>query len=152
MTEVWKKLNLKDQERIAVVDAPDTFEAAIAALDGVIVEREMGPGIGFVLGFGTTLEQVERFAAAVADHSEGDVIVWFAYPKASSKRYRCEFNRDTGWAAFGDAGFEPVRQVAIDEDWSGLRFRRVEYIRQLTRARSGALTDEGRRRTSGQDR
>jgi hypothetical protein len=27
------------------------------------------------------------------------------------------------------AGFDTVRQVAIDEDWSALRFRRVEYIK-----------------------
>jgi len=28
-----------------------------------------------------------------------------------------------------NAGFDSVRQVAIDEDWSALRFRRVEYIK-----------------------
>ena len=27
------------------------------------------------------------------------------------------------------AGFDTVRQVAIDEDWSALRFRRLEYIK-----------------------
>jgi hypothetical protein len=27
------------------------------------------------------------------------------------------------------AGFDSVRQIAIDEDWSALRFRRVEYIK-----------------------
>ncbi len=26
-------------------------------------------------------------------------------------------------------GFDTVRQVAIDEDWSALRFRRVEFIK-----------------------
>jgi len=26
-------------------------------------------------------------------------------------------------------GFETVRAVAIDEDWSALRFRRVEFIK-----------------------
>jgi hypothetical protein len=49
--------------------------------------------------------------------------VWVAYPKKASRRYGCEFDRDTGWQALGDAGFEPVRQVAIDEDWSALRCR-----------------------------
>lgn len=27
------------------------------------------------------------------------------------------------------AGFRPIRQVAIDEDWSALRFRRVEFVK-----------------------
>ena len=56
-------------------------------------------------------------------------MVWFAYPKGTSKRYTCDFNRDTGWQVIRDAGFDSVRQVAIDEDWSAMRFRRVEYIK-----------------------
>lgn len=31
---------------------------------------------------------------------------------------------------FRGAGFDTVRQVAIDDDWSTLRFRRVEYIKR----------------------
>src|SRR5713101_8045074 len=29
--------------------------------------------------------------------AQGDAVVWFAYPKGTSKRYKCEINRDTGW-------------------------------------------------------
>jgi hypothetical protein len=61
----------------------------------------------------------------------GDAILWMAYPKGTSKRYECEFNRDNGWDVLGRAGFEGVRQVAIDEDWSALRFRRVEFSKSL---------------------
>jgi hypothetical protein len=67
--------------------------------------------------------------------SEGDALLWFAYPKGTSKRYHCEFNRDTGWQVIRDAGFDSVRQVAIDEDWSALRFRRVEFIKDSVRQR-----------------
>jgi hypothetical protein len=56
-------------------------------------------------------------------------VLWFAYPKGSSKKYTCEFNRDSGWKVIRSLGFDSVRQVAIDEDWSALRFRRVEYIK-----------------------
>ena len=44
--------------------------------------------------------------------------------------------------AVGAHGFEPVRMVAIDEDWSALRFRRVEHIKTMTR--SFALTEAGK--------
>jgi hypothetical protein len=37
--------------------------------------------------------------------------------------------RRTGWQALSDAGFRPVRQVAIDADWSALRFRRKEFVK-----------------------
>ena len=61
--------------------------------------------------------------------AKGDAVVWFAYPKGSSKRYKSEVNRDDSWASVGQEGFEPVRMVAIDEDWSALRVRRVDPAR-----------------------
>ena len=42
--------------------------------------------------------------------------------KGTSKKYKCDFNRDTGWDELKAAGFDTVRAVAIDEDWTGLRF------------------------------
>jgi hypothetical protein len=71
-----------------------------------------------------------------------------AYPKGTSKKYQCEFNRDSGWTTLGAAGFEPVRVVAIDEDWSALRFRRVEYIKSMRRKPTGAISAAGRRKAS----
>ena len=46
----------------------------------------------------------------------------------------------------GEAGFEPVRMVAIDEDWSGVRFRRADFIKKMTRGTEHALSAKGRRR------
>jgi hypothetical protein len=83
----------------------------------------------------TTQKEIDALAKAIARKASGDAIVWFAYPKGSSKQYACEFNRDSGWTATGAAGFEPVRMVAIDEDWSALRFRRAEFIKTMTRPR-----------------
>jgi hypothetical protein len=36
-----------------------------------------------------------------------------------------------------DAANESVRQVAIDEDWSALRFRRVEFIKSAGGSSAG---------------
>jgi len=57
--------------------------------------------------------------------ADGDATIWFAYAKDFSKKYTCETNCDNGWNALGAAGFESVRLVAIDEDWSAKRYRRV---------------------------
>ena len=85
----------------------------------------------------------------MAPRLEGDAILWCAYPKGSSTRYTCEFNRDTGWASLGTAGFEPVRQIAIDEDWSALRFRRAQYISTLRRDPARAISAGGKARATG---
>ena len=36
--------------------------------------------------------------------------------------------------------------VAIDEDWSAIRFRRADFIKTLTRGKQHALSAEGRRK------
>ena len=152
MSAVFRKLNLKDQNDIVVLDAPASFEPEIAALEGVAVRRSMDAveQVQFALAFVTLQEQITQAAAQIAQKMDGDAVLWFAYPKGSSKRYTCDFNRDTGWDALGAAGFEPVRQVAIDEDWSALRFRRVEYIKKLTRSSLGAISETGQQRLATQ--
>lgn len=131
MTPLFKKLNLRDHARIHVLDAPASFEPEIAALEGVEVARKLGRSerTAFALAFVVTQKQRDAASALLVRAGEGDPILWLAYPKGTSKRYRCEFNRDSGWEAMDAGGFEPVRMVAIDEDWSALRFRRAEYIR-----------------------
>ena len=71
---------------------------------------------------------LDAHAAALAAGAEGDAVLWFAYPKKSSKRYACEFDRDRGWEVIRAAGWDSVRMVALDEDWSALRFRRTAFI------------------------
>ena len=39
---------------------------------------------------------------------------------------------------------DALEQVAIDEDWSALRFRRVEFIRTMTRKRCRQSASRGR--------
>jgi hypothetical protein len=139
MSSVFEKLNLKQQREIVVVNAPASFEPELLALQDVAVLRDpkKAKAIQFALAFATRQADVDALAEALAKKAEGDALLWFAYPKSTSKRYRCEFNRDTGWNAMRSAGFDTVRQVAIDEDWSALRFRRVEYIKPSDSGASG---------------
>lgn len=146
MTPLFKKLNLKDQKEILILNAPDSFESELEALEEIMVQRDLGKvqTITFSLAFVTKQVEVDELTRAIASKTKGDAIVWFAYPKGTSKKYKCEFNRDTGWAALGESGFEGVRQVAIDADWSALRFRKVEYISSMTRDEKRAITEKGK--------
>lgn len=148
MASVFEKLNLKDQREILVVGAPDSFKPVLERLAGVTVRTTLPKSgrVDFALVFATEQEEVDRAAVALAKRTQGDAIVWFAYPKGTSRRYRCSFNRDTGWQSLGSAGFEPVRQVAIDEDWSALRFRRAAFIKSMIRSPERALSAQGRKK------
>jgi hypothetical protein len=149
MTPLFKKLNLGAERELLVLCAPESFESELALLDGVVIERAATPGhhIRFAIAFATTKDVLEVASNAIASVAEGDAIVWIAYPKGTSKKYRCEFNRDTGWTVLGEAGYEPVRQVAIDDDWSALRFRKTAYIKSLKRRSAMAISAEGKKRT-----
>lgn len=131
MPSVFEKLNLKSQREILVLNPPDSFEPELQALKDVAVLRDpkRAKTIQFALAFATTQAEVDALSRLLVSKAEGDALLWFAYPKGTSKRYKCEFNRDTGWNAIRSLGFDTVRQVAIDEDWSALRFRRVEHIK-----------------------
>ena len=135
MSAVFKKMNLTDQGEILVFDAPKSFDPELKSLKGVKVVRDpKNPkAVQFALAFVLTQAALDAIAKKLAAAAAGDAILWFAYPKGTSKRYQCDFNRDTGWNAIRKAGFDSVRQVAIDEDWSALRFRRVEFIKNSTR-------------------
>lgn len=135
MSELFKKLNLKDQNEIVVVNAPDTFGKELAKLGSVKVIQDPATAktVAFAIAFATTQAELDKVSKSLTAKAKGDVILWIAYPKKSSKKYKCEFNRDSGWTVLGVAGFEPVRMVAIDDDWSALRFRRAEYIKTMTR-------------------
>ena len=137
----FAKLNLKDQNEIVVLNAPASFEPELKSLKGVTVRRDAkGGDIDFSLAFVMTQKEVDTLGPQVAKKAKGDAVVWFAYPKGSSKKYKSEINRDEGWRVMGKAGFEPVRMVAIDEDWSAVRFRRVEFIKTMNRPEEVRLT------------
>ena len=148
MTPLFKKLNLGDHRKVLVLNGPESFEVELQLLEDVEVFRKTKRGreIGFAIFFVTTLKEIAT-AAKTLSQAQGDPVIWFGYPKGTSKKYDCEFNRDNGWNAVGEAGFEGVRQVAIDADWSALRFRRIEHIKSLKRGSSMALTKEGKSRT-----
>ena len=87
----------------------------------------------FILTFLKTKDEIDDIVPFIAKKLKGDGIVWFAYPKGTSKKYKVAVSRDKGWDILGQMGFEGVRAVAIDDDWSALRFRRIEYIKVMKR-------------------
>jgi hypothetical protein len=131
MATVFEKLNLGDRQEIVVLNAPESFKPELARLPVITIHHhlESVAECAFWLAFVTRQAEVDKLVPQIVKRARGDAIVWFAYPKGTSKKLKCDFNRDTGWDKLKAAGFDTVRAVAIDEDWSGLRFRRVEYIK-----------------------
>jgi hypothetical protein len=74
-----------------------------------------------VVAFVTMLAELDAAAAAAIAAARRDVIAWIAYPKAG--QLGGDLNRDVLRRDLAGRGLQPVRQIAIDETWSALRFR-----------------------------
>jgi|ERR1700686_1219905 len=135
MLSIFEKLNLKEQREIVVLNAPVSFEGALRTLRHVRILRRMAAvrELTFALTFVIQQIELDKLSKAITAKAAGDALLWFAYPKSASRRYTCEFNRDKGWDVLLKSGFDCVRQIAIDEDWSALRFRRTEFINHRAR-------------------
>lgn len=147
MNPIFKKLNYKAQPQLHILNAPASFGKdmnEMAGIAGIKTTLAGAKQVDFFLAFVTKQKEVDDLTGKVAALASADAVVWFAYPKGTSKKYTCEFNRDNGWAEPGKAGYEPVRMVAIDEDWSALRFRKAENIKVMKR--SSAISETGKKR------
>lgn len=150
MTDLFKKLNFKNQQEIYIINAPTSFadeQTAIAPFTKVRTKIS-AKTVNFAIAFVTHLKEVEHFIHKCDPLLENDAVLWLCYPKGSSKKYSCDFNRDTGFKSLGELDWEPVRIVSIDQDWSALRFRRVSFIKNITRKEDFALTKEAKARTT----
>ncbi len=58
---------------------------------------------------------------------EHDSVLWFAYPKGTSK-VKTDINRDSIRALGEEFGITTVTAISIDQTWSALRFRPVDKV------------------------
>jgi len=134
MDNILKKLRYGDQNRIAVLNAPEEFRERI---NGLLPEVKIDTEINarylydFMIVFTPASADVEKLGPACIHNLSDDGKLWLAYPKGRSHKYTTDINRDRGWETVTETGFRPVSQVAIDDDWSALRFRNSKYIKSV---------------------
>ena len=151
MDPVFKKMNFKAHSDVLVINTPDSFRENMKAMEGLTSFHEHVDDLAeleFIIAFVTQKAQIDQLVPQIAPKLKGDALIWFCYPKGTSKNYTCDFNRDTGWEIMGKYGLEGVRMVAIDADWSALRFRQVAYIKTMKRRESFALSKEGKQKAA----
>ena len=132
MKELPDKLNYKDYNRIAVLNAEPKFLRILSKeLIGIIIDSEIDQRCpyNFMMVFVRSVAEVDHFAPIALHNLTADGVLWFCYPKKTSKLYSNGLERDRGWNVLNDLGFYGIRMVAIDEDWSAMRFRNIKYIK-----------------------
>jgi hypothetical protein len=71
------------------------------------------------LVFADDAASLREVVGAMADQLLRVEVLWVAYRKAN----RADINRDSLWPIMAGYGMRPVSQVAVDDEWSALRFR-----------------------------
>ena len=145
MTPLFKKMNFKNQERVVVLNHPEEFATHYEDMQTFtkMTTRASAKQIEFALLFAENRKALNQLFAKVKDKLSDDVALWISFPKKSSKKYKSDINRDQGWEELGKADFESVKIIAIDEDWSALRFRRVKHIKEIKRSDKMVLSKAG---------
>lgn len=125
--ELVKKLQIKAGSRLCLINVPrDIAEAIIAGAEAKSVK--LGVPCDGVLAFAETPADVDKFGPQALAALPADGLLWFAYRKGAAAK-ATGLSRDAGWDALASADWRPVRSVAIDGVWTGLRFKPVELVK-----------------------
>lgn len=144
MDVLIKKMQIKELDKFILVQVPQELERFLEYFGQSknSIPSKLDEKMSYLI-FVQSENEIKKISKAIGNANE--LLLWIAYPKKSSKRYKSEINRDHGWLSLGEQGYEGVRQIAINENWSALRFKHVSRIKTITR--SFAMSEEGKRRT-----
>ncbi|MDA2809969.1 hypothetical protein O4J56_04910 [Nocardiopsis sp. RSe5-2] len=135
-----QKMGVRSGHRLLVLDAPDGYPGLLQPPEGVRIETSLGEGASYdgIHVFVRDRADVEAKVPPLLPHVRGGLL-WVCYPKRSGG-IPTDISRDHGWEALGAAAWDAVAQVAVDADWSALRFRPVadvSYTPGSKRTRAG---------------
>lgn len=116
-----EKLQIRTNSRILLLNAPAGFQLTDLP-SSCTLTREAAGKFECVFLFAQNSADLAAQAPAAFNAIVPDGLFWIAYPKKSAN-LETDLSRDEGWVPVTQAGYRPIRQIAIDEIWSALRFR-----------------------------
>lgn len=121
-TPLPKKLGIKEQSRIALVNAPKDFQSYLGPLPaGAEVVTRLTKPLDLVLLFVTSEHALARNFAKLSEKLATNGMIWIAWPKKSSG-VTTDLSFERVQRIGLDEGLVDVKICAIDETWSGLKF------------------------------
>lgn len=128
-TPFAKRLGLRKGSRIRLVNAPARFEKRLAPLpDGAKLIHKGHEPCDVVHLFARSVDELRDLAAGTIEMVKPGGAVWISLPKAGSG-VKTDLTRDLVWEIMSERGMHPVAQIAIDNAWSAIRFRRDDPAR-----------------------
>src|SRR5215510_5265977 len=121
-TPLVKKLGIKDDSRVALVNAPKDFQATLEDLpDNVKFMKSTTKSLDLILFFVLAERILAREFTKLAARLTSNGMIWIAWPKKSSG-VTTDLMFERVQRIGLDAGLVDVKICAIDDTWSGLKF------------------------------
>ncbi|GAO43894.1 YdeI/OmpD-associated family protein [Flavihumibacter petaseus] len=132
---LFEKLQYNEEKNLLIQGLPSSIEKQFSKMTFAknVTPLLKSRRIDFALVFAINENQLNGILEDVLPALHDDSKLWIAYPKSSSKIVS-NLNRDCSWDKVVNAGYEGVRQVALDSVWSALRFKRAQRIKEMRRA------------------
>lgn len=121
-TPLPKKLGIKENQRIALVNKPESFQKQLGALptNTHVVSKLTAP-LDLVVLFVESERALAKQFPAIAKKISMNGMIWVAWPKKSAG-VPTDLSFDLVQRIGLECGLVDVKICAIDEVWSGLKF------------------------------
>lgn len=124
MEDILKKFKFKNNG--VVINAPENLETQLVKLDFTTSFDKKIKSTNTLVFINNNKEYLE-FLNKQLKNVEPDSVLWFAYPKGTSK-IKTDINRDTIRTTGEAYGITTVTAISIDDTWSALRFRPIDKV------------------------
>jgi DUF3052 family protein len=120
-TPVSKKLGIKEQAEIYLVDPPNDYFSLIQPVPaGVKVAPRLSKNTDLIHVFVTRRSDLAKALASYRSKIKPDGMVWVSWPKKSAK-VPTDITEDTIREVALPLGFVDIKVCAVTEVWSGLK-------------------------------
>jgi len=120
-TPLIRKLGIKDEQRLAFLNAPDDFAATLGELPESAQLRTSARGkLDLVVLFVSRRAELRRRIESLGNSIHPDGALWVAWPKRASG-VETDMTEDVVRELALPLGLVDNKVCAIDEIWSGLR-------------------------------
>jgi hypothetical protein len=124
MQDTIKKLKFKDNG--IVINAPITLEEEFVKLGFKTALNKTIKNANTLVFINNNKEYLD-FLNKNLNCIETDSVLWFAYPKGTSK-IKTDINRDSIRITGEEFGITTVSAISINDTWSALRFRPIDKV------------------------
>jgi hypothetical protein len=128
-----KKLRLAAGQSVAVLNAPTGYLAMLSpGPAGILTQLEPNHAYDVVVLFVKDVDELRRLGSSAVRATSPSGLLWIAYPKGGQTKGATDLPATPWWVQrdvlgeiTAEKGYKPVAFVAVDDDWTALRFKKT---------------------------